>query len=69
LEGGVRIKRIERGKWKTAGIKKDFIIAYLDKIPVDNVADLNRILDVKKGGVLVEGYYADGSKGTFGLEW
>jgi serine protease Do len=57
------------GKWEKAGLKKGFIISYIDKIPVDNVEDLNRILDLKKGGILIEGYYSDGKKGTFGVEW
>jgi Do/DeqQ family serine protease len=69
LEGGVRIKRIGSGRWKDAGLKPGFIIAHIDKIAVDNVADLNRILEFKKGGVLIEGYYATGEKGIFGVEW
>lgn len=69
LEGGVRIKKISEGKWKEAGIQRGFVIAYIDKIPVDNVADLNRILDFKRGGILIEGFYADRRKGTFGLTW
>lgn len=69
LEGGVKVKRITRGKWQKAGLQQGFIIAYIDKIPVDDVEDLNRILDHKKGGVLIEGYYSDGKKGIFGVEW
>jgi serine protease Do len=69
LEGGVKVKSIASGKWKEAGLKEGFIIAYIDKVPVDNVEDLNRILDFKKGGILIEGFYIDGSKGTFGVEW
>jgi serine protease Do len=69
LEGGVKIKRVSEGKWKKAGLKDGFVIGYIDKIPVDNVEDLNRILEHKKGGLLVEGYYNDGQKGTFGVEW
>lgn len=69
VEGGVRIKDIISGKWKEAGIKKGFLITYIDKIPVDNVEDLNRILDFKKGGILIEGLYSDGKKGTYGVEW
>ncbi|HYG19086.1 MAG TPA: trypsin-like peptidase domain-containing protein [Ohtaekwangia sp.] len=69
LEGGVRVRSVATGKWKEAGVKNGFIIAYIDKIPVDNVEDLNRILDFKRGGILVEGYYEDGQKGTYGLEW
>ena len=69
LDGGVKVTSVTSGKWKKAGIKKDFIIAFIDKVPVDNVEDLNRILEYKKGGVLVEGFYDDGEKGTYGLEW
>jgi Do/DeqQ family serine protease len=67
LDGGVKVASVSSGKWKKAGIKKDFIIAFIDKVPVDNVEDLNRILEYKKGGVLVEGFYTDGEKGTFGM--
>ncbi len=69
LEGGVRVKGVVSNKWREAGIKKGFLITYIDKIPVDNVEDLNRILDFKKGGILIEGFYSDGKKGTFGVEW
>lgn len=69
LEGGVKLKKIHEGKWKKAGVKEGFIIGYIDKVPVDNVEDLNRILDYKKGGILIEGFYSDGRKGTYGVEW
>ena len=69
VEGGVRIKDILSEKWKAAGIKKGFLITYIDKVPVDNVEDLNRILDFKKGGILIEGLHADGKKGVYGIDW
>ena len=69
VEGAVRIKDIISNKWKEAGIKKGFLITYIDKVPVDNVEDLNRILDFKKGGILIEGLYSDGKKGTYGVDW
>jgi len=69
LEGGVRIRSVQEGRWKKAGVDDGFIIGFVDKVPVDNVEDLNRILDYKKGGVLIEGYYPDGRKGVFGVEW
>ncbi len=69
LEGGVRIKEVPSGKWKETGVKNGFVITYIDKVPVDNVEDLNRILAFKKGGILIEGFYPDGKKGTYGVEW
>jgi serine protease Do len=69
LEGGVKVKEIKKGKWKQSGMREGFIIGFIDKVPVDNVEDLNRILNYKKGGILLEGYYPDGEKGTYGVEW
>ena len=69
LDGGVKVVSVRPGKWKKAGISEDFIIAFIDKVPVDNVEDLNRIMEYKKGGVLVEGFFPDGQRGTYGMEW
>lgn len=69
LEGGARIKQVTEGKWKDAGVEKGFVISHIDKVPVDNIEELNQVLDFKKGGILVEGYYPDGRKGVYGLEW
>jgi Do/DeqQ family serine protease len=68
LEGGVRAKSVREGKWKEAGIREGFIIAFIDRVPVDNVEDLNRILEYKRGGILIEGYY-NGGKKVYGLDW
>ncbi len=69
LEGGVKIKSLHEGRWEHSGIREGFVIGFIDKVPVNNVEDLNRILDYKKGGILVEGYYPDGEKGVYGVEW
>jgi Do/DeqQ family serine protease len=69
LDGGVRIASITDGKWKDAGFTKGFVIGYIDKIVVEDVADLNRILDFKRGGILIEGFFSDGRKGTIGMDW
>jgi serine protease Do len=69
LDGGVLIKILSEGKWKKAGAKENFIITHIDKAPIDNVADLNRILELKNGGVLIEGVQENGEKGVFAIEW
>jgi Do/DeqQ family serine protease len=69
LDNGVRLKTLSDGRWKRSGLEKDFIIRFIDKLPIDNVADLNRVLEYKKGGILVEGVYMNGAKGTYGVDW
>jgi len=69
LEGGVQVKSVSKGKWKEAGLTENFIIAFIDRVPVDDVEDLNRMLEYKRGGILIEGFYPNGQKKTFGLDW
>lgn len=69
LDGGVLIKKISFGKWKKAGLKENFIITHIDKVAIDNVSDLNRAMEIKKGGVLIEGLMINGDKQTIGIEW
>ena len=69
LDGGVLIKQITFGKWKKAGLQEEFIITHIDKVAIDNVDDINRVMEMKKGGVLVEGLFSNGEKGTIGMEW
>ena len=69
LDGGAVVRILANGKWKTAGMKDDFIITHIDKVSVDNVEDLNRILLYKTGGMLVEGVYRNGEKGVYGVNW
>ncbi len=69
LDGGVLLTSVKEGSWMKAGMKESFIITFIDKVPVDNVEDLNRILEIKSGGILIEGVYKTGDKGTYGVEW
>ena len=69
IDNGVLLKSLTDGRWKRSGLEKDFIIRFIDKLPIDNVADLTRILEYKKGGILVEGVYLNGEKGTYGVDW
>jgi Do/DeqQ family serine protease len=69
LDGGVLIKKLSFGKWKKSGVKENFIITHIDKVSIDNVSDLNRAMEMKKGGVLIEGMMMSGEKLTIGMDW
>jgi Do/DeqQ family serine protease len=68
LEGGVLVT-VAEGKWKEAGLQKGFVIGFLDKVPVDDAVDFKRMLRYKNGGILIEGYYLNGEKKSYGLDW
>ncbi len=68
LKSGVRVTGVTRGKlFANAGIRDGFIITHIDNEMVESPQDLNRKLRNKKGGVLIEGVYPNGSRGYYGV--
>lgn len=57
---GIKITELGNGKFLEAGIKKGFIITQVNKNPVTEVEDLQRIIKNSRGGILVEGIYPNG---------
>jgi Do/DeqQ family serine protease len=69
IDGGVLIKELKSGKWKKSGIREGFIITHIDKVPIDNLEDLNQTLNFKNGGILVEGLYSKQEIEVYGIDW
>ncbi|MDD4747408.1 MAG: trypsin-like peptidase domain-containing protein [Salinivirgaceae bacterium] len=70
VNGGLQIIDIEKGKLLNAGIRKGFIITFVNGIAVQDVAQLRTALQKNKnGGVYVEGIYPNGMRAyyAFGL--
>jgi serine protease Do len=65
LKGGAKVITLSSGKIASAGIKKGFIITRIDQQEITNPEQVYKILEGKKGSVIVEGYYPNGSKGYF----
>lgn len=58
LENGVRVKSLNTGEVKkTTQMREGFIITKIDGKEVTSAKDVNRILENKKGGILIEGVY------------
>lgn len=70
IEYGIKIKELNKGKLKDAGLKKGFIITNVNKKPIFEVNDLKREIGNARGGILVEGIYPDGELAyfVFGVE-
>ncbi len=69
LDAGVYLKTLREGPWKKAGVKEGYIVTFIDKVATEKVEDLNRILELKHGAILVEGMYKSGERATFGFDW
>lgn len=69
INGGVRLKKLTPGNWQDAGIKEGFIIRSIDKVRINDIADLNKVLEIKNGYFSIEGIYPNGTKKVYGVEW
>lgn len=67
LSNGLKISKLSSGKLKNAGIKEGFIITSIDKKIVYNTDDVQKILQNKKGGILIEGVYPNGMHAYYGF--
>ncbi|MBT6746228.1 MAG: Do family serine endopeptidase [Flavobacteriales bacterium] len=67
ISSGLKVKTITSGKLRSAGIKEGFIITKIDQTPINSYEQMARILENKKGGVLIEGIYQNGMKAYYGF--
>ncbi|NDC73489.1 MAG: PDZ domain-containing protein, partial [Sphingobacteriia bacterium] len=68
LESGIKISKLGSGKLKESGIREGFIITKVDKTEVNSPKALRELVRGKKGGLLIEGLYPNGTKGFYGIE-
>ena len=66
---GIKIDKIvDGGKLSKIGIKPGFIITHVDRKPVKSIDDINRNVRMKRGTILIEGFYPNSStKYTYGI--
>ena len=70
IESGVKLERLEGGKWQDAGIKEGFIVTRIDRQDIEGLDDLIASVERPSGeGMLIEGYYPDGKKAFYGIGW
>ncbi|MEP2279869.1 MAG: serine protease, partial [Maribacter sp.] len=71
IDGGVQVSKLYPGKIKSeTQMRAGFIITHIDGKRVNDIDDVASILENKKGGVMLEGVYEDGTKNyyAFGLD-
>ncbi len=67
IGNGVKVMNINGGKLRSSGIKEGFIITQIDRTLMREPKDVLRALDEKRGGVLIEGVYPNGTRAYYGL--
>lgn len=67
INHGLKVVKLENGKFASAGIREGFIIMYVDKEPVKTIDDLKYHVESKNGGTLFEGIYPNGQRAYYGV--
>lgn len=68
IEGGVQITDIKQNSvLRKKGIKEGFIILRIDKERIASVDEVKKYLSEKRGGILMEGVYPNGTKAYYGF--
>lgn len=67
LANGVKVVRLSGGKLRSIGIREGFIITKIDQQEMKNAKDIEKALNNKRGGVLIEGVYPNGKRAYYGL--
>jgi serine protease Do len=67
IEGGVKIIKLGEGKLKKSKVMESFIITHIDKVKINNIADLRATLRAKRDKIIVEGIEPNGDKAFYGI--
>ena len=67
IQSGVKISKLNAGKFFNAGIKEGFIITSIDKKKIATTKDIQTLIENKSGGVLIEGLYPNGMRAYYGF--
>lgn len=67
ISNGVKITSLSAGKLAQVGVKKGFVITKVDETPVTSPEQLLQLLENKKGSVLLEGVYPNGTRAYYGF--
>jgi S1-C subfamily serine protease len=67
LRHGVKVAQLEAGALRSAGIKEGFIITHIDKQPVTTPQEVEKLLESRTGGMLIEGVHPSGARGFYAI--
>ncbi|TXC81381.1 trypsin-like peptidase domain-containing protein [Luteibaculum oceani] len=67
LPFGVIVEGIDGSLLRRSGIKEGFVITKIDREPVKTPEEVKLLLEKKKSGVLIEGFYPNGTKAYYGF--
>ncbi|OJV18760.1 MAG: hypothetical protein BGO30_03005 [Bacteroidetes bacterium 41-46] len=67
IKNGVEVFSVSDGKFKNTGIRKGFVITYVNQTPVSKPSDIESVIQRSRRSLLIEGIYPDRSVVYYGM--
>ncbi len=67
IRSGLQIKRLSEGKLLESGIKEGYIISKANRVPINNVDDLRKVVDIAQEGLFLTGIYPNGQVAYYAI--
>jgi Do/DeqQ family serine protease len=67
IQNGIKVMKIRDGRLRNIGIQEGFIITHIGDKAINSVEDLTSAMKSERRGLLIEGYYPNGSRAYYGL--
>jgi Do/DeqQ family serine protease len=67
IRNGLQIKRLSEGKLLESGIKEGYIISKANRVPINNVDDLRKVVDIAQEGLFLTGIYPNGQVAYYAI--
>lgn len=67
IQKGMQITGLRSGVLQAKGIQKDFIILRMNKMDINNLQDIKKVVSTVRGGLLIEGVYPNGQAFYYGI--
>jgi Do/DeqQ family serine protease len=67
IQNGLKVLKIREGRLRNIGIQEGFIITHIGDKAINSLEDLTSALKSERRGLLIEGYYPNGSRAYYGL--
>ncbi len=67
IRNGLQVSKISQGKLQDAGIKEGYIINKANRVPINSVDDLRKVVDIAQEGLFLTGIYPDGQVAYYAI--
>ncbi len=67
IRNGLQVSKVSQGKFQEAGVKEGYIINKANRVPINSVDDLRKVVDIAEEGLFLTGIYPNGEVAYYAI--